>query len=64
MTTTLAIIEILIVLIAVIGIVLVVKEKKLSDLSKVLWTLFILVFNFIALACFLAWKYIKKCKIA
>jgi ABC-type sugar transport system permease subunit len=64
MMTTLTIIEIFIVLVAVIGIALVVKEKELSNLSKVLWTLFILVFNFIALACFLVWKYANKCKIA
>lgn len=55
-----AIVEILIVLIAIIGIFMVVREKNLSILYKILWIFFLFLFNFIALICFFIWKNNKE----
>jgi len=48
--------EILFVSVVIIGTIMVVKEKKLSDFSKILWILLILVFNFVALICFFIYR--------
>jgi len=55
-----AIVEISLVLVIIIGTIMVVKEKKLSNFSKILWILSILVFNFVALICFFIWKSYKN----
>ena len=55
-----AFIEISVVIIAILGIILVFKDKKLSPLAKILWLFFVLLFNFIAVICFLAWRKIDK----
>jgi len=51
-----ALIEISVLVIAIIGIVLVLRDKKLSQISKVLWIFFIVIFNFIAVIFFLIWR--------
>lgn len=55
-----AFIEILVVIFAILGIILVLKNKKLSPLAKILWLFFVLIFNFIAVICFIAWNKIDK----
>lgn len=44
----------------IIGLVMILKEKKISTLSKILWILLLLPFNFIAVVCFLIWIKSKK----
>lgn len=51
-----ALIEILVVGFAVVGIVMVIKEKRLSAVAKILWLFFVMMFNFIAVLCFILWK--------
>jgi hypothetical protein len=51
-TLVLSVIEISVVLVWIVGTVLIIKEKELSVLSKVLWIIFLGFFNFIALAVF------------
>ncbi|MBN2779344.1 MAG: PLDc N-terminal domain-containing protein [Bacteroidales bacterium] len=55
-----AFIEISVVIIAILGIILVLKDKKLSPLAKILWLIFVLLFNFIAVICYLIWKKMDK----
>ncbi len=50
-----AIFEIIFAGVFIVGLVLILKEKRISTLSKILWILFLLLFNFIALICFLIW---------
>ena len=59
-----AFIEISVVIIAILGIILVLKDKKLSPLAKILWLFFVLIFNFIAVICFLVWKKMNKNEIS
>ena len=56
----LAFIEILIVISAITGIILVLKEKRLPPVAKILWLFFVLAFNFIAVFIFIAWKMFEK----
>lgn len=51
-----AFIEISVVTCAIWGIVLVLKNKRLSPLAKVIWLFFVMTFNFIAVICFLLWR--------
>ena len=55
-----AFIEISVVLIAIIGIFLVLRDKRLSPIAKILWLFFVLIFNFIAVICFIVWKKFDK----
>ena len=55
-----AFIEISVVIIAILGIILVLKDKKLSPLAKVMWLIFVVAFNFIAVISFLVWKKMDK----
>jgi len=57
---TMAFIEILVLISAVTGIILVLKDKKLNGLSKVLWIFLVLTFNFIGVACFLGYKFLAR----
>ena len=58
-----ALIEILVVGFAVAGIVMVLKEKRLSAVAKILWLFFVMMFNFIAVLSFLLWKKLDKKKV-
>jgi len=55
-----AFIEISVVLFAITGIFLVLRDKRLSPIAKILWLFFVLTFNFIAVACFILWKKLDK----
>ena len=55
-----AFIEISVVLIAIIGIFLVLRDKRLKNIKKILWLFFVLIFNFIAVICFIVWKKFDK----
>jgi hypothetical protein len=50
---TLMIVELIWFLVLIVGIILIAKAKKLSNLSKLLWIISLVVFNFIALIVFL-----------
>lgn len=57
---TLGNIELAIIIIAIIGVVLVLRNQSLTNISKALWVFAILMFNFIALFCFLVWQHYEK----
>ena len=58
-----AFIEITVLIVAIVGIVMILKDNNLLVLAKVVWLIFLLTFNFVALGCFLFWRYYERKKL-